>query len=269
MAGLTTGAFFMLGISAWHLLRKSHVEFFRQSFVIGVVAASISTVGVCVVGHTQAQHMVKVQPMKMAAAEALWESENPASFSLFTFGNERERRDLFAIRIPALLSLLSYNRFDGEVKGINNLQAEYERQYGPGNYVPPVAITYWSFRFMVGAATLMLLLVIAGLFLAFRDRFAQTRAFLRFLPLAILLPYISNSAGWIMTEIGRQPWIVFGLMKTEDAVSPNVSAGMVLASLILFTLVYGVLMAVDLYLLRKYATAGPAPEGKAAPVGSY
>ena len=153
-----------MGISGWHLLRRSHVDFFRRSFDTAIVFAVIGTLGVTIVGHNQAQHMIRSQPMKMAAAEALWESENPASFSLFTFGNEPERRDVFAIRIPGLLSLLAFNRFDGEVKGVKDLQAEYERQYGPGNYVPPVAVTYWSFRFMVAAGMLMIVLALYGLY---------------------------------------------------------------------------------------------------------
>jgi cytochrome d ubiquinol oxidase subunit I len=269
LGGVTTAAFFVLGISAWHLLRKNEADLFQRSFQVAVVYAVIGTVGVCTVGHTQAQHMVRSQPMKMAAAEALWQSENPASFSLFTFGNERERRDVFAIRVPRLLSLLAYNRLDGEVKGIKELQQEYVQRYGPGDYVPPVALTYWSFRFMVGAGSLMALLALFGLYLALKGRFLDNPRYLKLLPFAIALPYVANTMGWVMTEIGRQPWIVFGLMKTDQAVSPNVSGAMVLASMLLFTVVYGGLMVVDLYLLRKYAAAGPVPEGKAALVGSY
>ncbi|NLC55841.1 MAG: cytochrome ubiquinol oxidase subunit I [Armatimonadetes bacterium] len=257
-AGITTAAFFVMGISGWHLLRRSHVDFFRRSFDTAIVFAVIGTLGVTIVGHNQAQHMIRSQPMKMAAAEALWESENPASFSLFTFGNEPERRDVFAIRIPGLLSLLAFNRFDGEVKGVKDLQAEYERQYGPGNYVPPVAVTYWSFRFMVAAGMLMIVLALYGLYLATTGRLEKKPLYLKLLPLAITLPYIGNTGGWFMAEIGRQPWIVFGLMRTEDAVSPSVSAASVLLSLVLFTLVYGVLMAIDIYLLRRYAKEGPA-----------
>ena len=116
---------------------------------------------------------------------------------------------------------------------------------------------------MAGAGMLMILLALAAAHLGARDRLADTRWFVRLLPVAILLPYLANTAGWLLAELGRQPWIVYGVMKTEDAVSPNVTAGMVLATLALFTAVYGVLMVVDLYLLRKYAVAGPAPEGEA------
>lgn len=269
LGGVCTAAFFVLGISAWHLLRQSNQAFFRRSAVIALVYGLIGTLGVSLNGHAQAQHMVQVQPMKMAAAEALWKSESPASFSLFTFGNEPERRDVWAIRIPRMLTVLAYNRLDGEVKGITNLEEEYRRKYGPGNYTPPIAVTYWTFRFMIGAGTLMILLVLVGLALAMKQRLEQSRWFLRWMPLAILLPYIGNTAGWLMTELGRQPWIVFGVMRTENGISPGVSTAMVATTLIGFTLLYGALMVVDLMLLRKFAQAGPVPEGQPTLLGSY
>ncbi|NOZ29157.1 MAG: cytochrome ubiquinol oxidase subunit I [Chloroflexi bacterium] len=254
-SGMTTGAFFVLGISAYHLLRRRETdwEVFRRSFQIAVIYGAVGTVLVIFLGHSQAQHMVQAQPMKMAAAEALWESENPASFSLLTIGNEAEQRDVFAIRIPRLLSLLAYNRLDGEVKGIKNLQAEYEQKYGPGNYAPPIAITYWSFRIMVGAGFLMALLALYGVYLLANDRFTTQPRYLQMLMWAIALPYLANSTGWLLTELGRQPWIVFGLQKTAEAVSPTVSGGMVLFSTIAYTLLYGALMVADVYLLSKYA----------------
>src|SRR5512139_741160 len=138
---MATAAFFVLGISAWHLRRAkddSSRDAFARSFRFGAVYALVATVAVMVVGHTQAQYMIRVQPMKMAAAEALWEDENPAGMSLFTWGNEPERRDVWAVKVPALLSFLAYNRFQGEVKGIKALQEAAEAQYGPGNYTPPV-----------------------------------------------------------------------------------------------------------------------------------
>jgi len=256
-SGIATAGFFVLGISAWHLLRKSNVEFFRASTRLALAFALIGSVMVGVVGHAQGQHMVQTQPMKMAAAEALWNSENPAAFSLIAFFDENTRTELFSIRIPALLSFLSYNQFTGEVKGINQLQAEYAKKYGAGNYIPPITLNFWSFRIMVGVGTLMALLAALGVFLLWRKKFETTPLVLRLLPWAILLPYIANTTGWLLTELGRQPWIVFGLMKTEDAASKSVTGGDVLLSLILFTLIYGVLMAFDIYLLIKYARRDP------------
>ncbi len=253
-SGLTTAAFFVLGISAFNLLRKlGERELFQKSFRWGAVAALIGSVLVGLVGHSQAQHMVEVQPMKMAAAEALWESEDPASLSLFTIGNESERRDIFSIRIPRLLSLLAYNQLDGEVMGIRELQEKYEDAYGPGNYVPPIAVSYWSFRIMVGAGLIMIFLALVSLYTVLRERIDTYSLLLRILFLAIFLPYLANSAGWILTEVGRQPWIVFGLQFTLNGVSPDVPTGMMLTTLISFTLIYGVLIAVDVYLLSKYA----------------
>ncbi len=254
MAGLATGAFFVLGISAYHLLKKNtDREIFRRSAIIATVIAVIASFLVSIVGHVQAQHMVQTQPMKMAAAEALWNSEDPASFSIFTIGNEQNRNDVFAIRIPDVLTILSYNSLTGNVQGINQLQAQYVKEYGPGNYVPPVGITYWSFRLMVGAGVLMILLSLLALFLMMRKRFETAGWFLWLLPFAIALPYLANATGWIMTEVGRQPWIVFGLLTTAQAVSPTVNAGSVLTTLILYALVYGALAVADVYLLVKYA----------------
>jgi cytochrome d ubiquinol oxidase subunit I len=262
-AGMATAGFFVLGISAYHLLKKGQDhDLFRRSFRMAVVYALVGVALVGMVGHTQAQHMVQTQPMKMAAAEALWESEDPAAMSLFTIGNERAREDVLAIKLPAVLSLLSYNRLEGEVKGIKNIQAEYEQLYGPGDYVPPVALTYWSFRLMVGPGVLLGVAALYGLYLAMRGREERQSWFLRLLLWLVPLPYLANTAGWLMTELGRQPWIVFGLMRVEEAVSPTVSAGAVLTTLLGFALVYGALMAADLYLLVKYAKSGPGEESQ-------
>jgi cytochrome bd ubiquinol oxidase subunit I len=260
---VTTAAFFVMGISAWHLVRKNNVGFFKRSMQIGVVYGLIGSLLVGLAGHSQAQHMVQAQPMKMAAAEGLYKTEDPASFSILTIGDLRARKEVFAIRIPAVLSLLAYNRLAGQVQGIDDLQAAYEKQYGPGDYRPPIPMVYWNFRFMAGAGTLMIVLALVGLGLALRNRLEGSRWYLKLLPFALFLPYIANSAGWLMTELGRQPWIVFGLMKTDQGVSPTVTAGMVLISVIVFTLVYGALMVVDIYLLNKYAKGGPTDESHA------
>ena len=261
LSGVTTAGFFVLGISAWHLIRKTNPEFYRRSFQMASIYAVI------VVGHTQAQHMVQIQPMKIAASEGLYNSENPASFSILTIGDLSGRNEVFSIRIPNLLSVLAYNQFSGEVKGINDLQAAYTKQYGPGDYAPPVALTYWTFRVMVGAGFLMALLALYTLYLVARNKFEASPRFLGLLLPAMFLPYLANVAGWFMTELGRQPWIVFGLMRTENAVSPVVSAVVVLISLVLFTLVYAGLMGADIFLLTKYAKSDPDKE--VVPVGAY
>jgi cytochrome d ubiquinol oxidase subunit I len=157
-----------------------------------------------------------------------------------------------------MLTLLAYNQWEGTVQGINDLQAQYAAEYGPGNYVPPVAISYWSFRIMVGAGFLLLAFAFYALFLVMGDNLETRSRLFALFPWLIFLPYIANTFGWLLTELGRAPWVVFGLMKIEDAVSPNVTSGMLGLSLVGFTLVYGSLMAADIFLLRKYARAGVA-----------
>ena len=256
-SGFTTGAMFVLGISAYHLAKGKNPVFFKKSIMISSIFGLIAVLGVVGIGHQQAQHMVATQPMKMASAEALWHSEDPAPLSVISIIDEKNMENSFSIRIPAALSFLSYNTFSGEVRGITELQAEFEELYGPGDYIPPVTINFWTFRFMVGAGFLMIVLFAIYPFIKWRKKEIEDFKLLKFLPWAIALPYIANTSGWLLTELGRQPWVVYGLMKIKDAVSPNVSAGMVLTTLIGFVLLYGVLMFADVYLLVKYAKAGP------------
>ena len=261
-AGLSTGAFFVLGISAYHILKKSNLDFFKRSFQIASVVGVIAVLMVIFNGHAQTQHMVEIQPMKVAAAEALWEDEEPASFSLLTIGDLEQRSDVFAIRIPGILSLLAHNNVQDEVRGIHSLQAEYEEKYGPGNYIPPVALSYWTFRAMVGAGFAMLVLAIWALFNGLGEGFEKSPRLLKLLLFAIALPYIANSAGWILAEVGRFPWAVYGLLLLEDSLSPNVGVGSLLITLIGYILIYGVLMVIDIRLLRKTAIEGPKLESE-------
>ncbi len=258
LGGLTTGAFFVLGISAFHLLRNrpGQKDAFRASARLGLIIGTIAVLLTMGFGHIQGQRMADTQPMKLASAEGLWESEDPAGLSMFQIGNEADRTSIINIRIPSLLSFLSYNTFDGKVQGINELQALYTQQYGPGDYVPPaIWLTYWSFRAMVGAGALMFLLGLVGLYFSYRHQLDASKAkwLLRILVVALFLPYLANTTGWLLTEVGRQPWIVQGLMTIDKAVSPNVTVEMLAISLIGFTLIYGLLMVADIYLLQKFA----------------
>ncbi len=155
-AAFVTSAFFVLGISAYHLLRNSNTELFKRSFQIAAIIGSMAVIVLGLNGHSQGQHMIESQPMKMAAAEALWNTESPASFSVLTIGDLEQRSEVFSIRIPGLLCLLSYNNLDCEIQGIYDLQAQYEAAFGPGDYIPPVGVVYWAFRIMVGAGTLLI-----------------------------------------------------------------------------------------------------------------
>ena len=260
-SGFSTAAFFVMGISAFHLVRQRHENLFSRSFQIATVFGIISVFLVALVGHSQSQRIVQVQPMKMASVEGLWESEDPASLSIFTILDQKNERDILQFRIPYLLSILAYNRPTGNVLGIHQIQADYVAKYGPGYYVPSIFACYWSFRIMVGLGLLMLAIAGYALYHVMRSHPLPKVRWLNLFPLAIAFPYLANTSGWILTEMGRQPWVVFGLMKTADAVSPTVSPGMVLTSLIGFGLVYGILMAVDVFLLVRSAKAGPEEMG--------
>ncbi len=254
---LTSAGFLVIGISAYHLLKKSKdQEVYQKSMKFGFVYAFIGAILVGLIGHTQMQHMVQAQPMKVAAAEALWNTEKPASLSLFTIGDEKNRKDVFSIRVPALLSILSYNKVDAEVKGINQIQAEYEQKYGPGDYVPSVIMSYWMFRFMVGAGILMLILSIIGVIKVAKNKLDFKPGMLKILIWSMFLPLIGHSTGWIFAEMGRQPWAVFGLMKTEAGVSNVVSGGAVLFSLLGYIVIYLLLIIAEVFLFKKYAVAG-------------
>lgn len=254
--GISIAAFFIMTVSIYQLNKNKNQDVFKTSFKFGIIYGFIGTLFVGLVGHNQAQHMIIHQPMKMAAAEALWESENPASMSLFTIGDEAKREDVFAIKVPAALSFLAYNKFEGEVKGIKNLQAEYEVTYGPGNYVPPVAISYWTFRLMVGAGTVMFLVLLIGWWVAYKKDFNFSPLFYKILLYGVSLPFIANATGWIFTEVGRQPWTVFGVFRIEDSVSKAATAGEVLFTTIGYTVLYGILLIPTVYLWKKIATKG-------------
>lgn len=259
--GIATASFFILGISAWHLVRNSNVEVFRRSFSIAAVFGIIGIGLVVLNGHAQMQHVAEAQPMKVAAAEGLFETEQPASFSLLTIGDRTGRQDVFSIRVPYGLSLLACNQLDCEIKGINNLQAEYVKKYGPGDYVPPAWMIYWSFRVMVGAGFAMLALAIVALFFGLGEMLDSRSRWLRVFPYAMPLPYVAAMAGWIMTEVGRAPWIVFGLMKIEQGVTPTLDVFSASLTLVVFTLVYAVLLVIGGRLFVKFARAGySAPE---------
>jgi cytochrome bd ubiquinol oxidase subunit I len=259
-AGLVTAAFFMLGISAYHLLRHNETDLFRISFRIAAIIGLIGTISVVVFGHTQGQELVETQPMKLASLEALYTTENPASLSIITIINPFTDDLILDLRLPYALSFMEFNRFTGEVQGIYQLQKQYEQQYGPGDYVPPPFILYWSFRTMVGAGFLMVLISLFALYVDRRNLYKKLPWFLKLLPWTIALPYLANTTGWILTEVGRYPWVVYELLKTQDGVSQVVPFGMFSITLIGFILLYGFLIAATLYLMIKYAKAGPLVE---------
>lgn len=260
LAAFVTGGLFMLGISAWHILRKNQVEIFAKSARIALIFTAVSSLLVATTGHKHAQHTVKHQPMKMAAMEGLWESEQPASFSLFAIIDQENQTANREIKLPYMLSVLAYNNITSEVKGMKVLQQEYEEAYGPGDYLPPVAIVYWSFRLMVGLGMLFILFSFLGIIKWWNNNLESSRLYLRVATIVMFLPLAANSLGWIVAEMGRQPWIVYGLMFTRDGVSPNVTGGQMLLTTIIFTIIYGILAAIAVYLLHRYAKPGVPDE---------
>ncbi|WP_040208494.1 cytochrome ubiquinol oxidase subunit I [Neobacillus jeddahensis] len=260
---LCTGAFFVAGISAYNLLKKKHVEFYKASMKLAIVIGLIGSIGTALSGHTQAQYLVKTQPMKMAAAEGIWkDTPDPAPWSALAIIDTMKKENKFEIEIPYAMSFLAYSKFEGGLKGMETLQKEYSVKYdsvvGKGtNYIPPVKTTYWSFRLMIGFGVAMILLALVGAYLWRKNALDRSRLFLKLLLPAISFPFLANTFGWVMTEIGRQPWSVFGLMTTADAVSPNVSSGTILFSIIMYMLIFTILAGVMIYLLVREIKKGP------------
>jgi cytochrome d ubiquinol oxidase subunit I len=267
LGALATGAFFMLGVSAWHLRRPrdgqgGFPQGFARSARLALVVGFLAILGTIWMGDSQARLMDQQQPMKMAAAEALYHTEAGASFSLLTIGN-LSGQPIFQIRLPHMLSVLADGTWNGTVQGIDNVQAAEARRYGPGSYVPVIWVTYWSFRLMVGLGFLMLGIAAYGLWLMRRRRLERSRPFLLVATWSLLLPFLANTFGWIFTEMGRQPWVVYGLLKTSTAVS-RIGTGYVATSLAAFTLVYGALAAVELALMTRLARQAPGEEPEEA-----
>ncbi len=263
MSGLATASFFVMGISAWRIWAGSEDKpLFMRSFRIALIFAAFSSMAVIGTGHTQGGWLAKAQPMKLAAMEALYETQDPAPFSLLAWVDESTNEKKFSLEMPSILSLLVYNEPRGIVRGMNDLQAEYEQKYGPGKYNPPIMITFYAFRIMVAAGSVMLLLAFVGVAWMIFHGHDLPRWLWATFALSIFLPYLANSAGWILAEVGRQPWVVYGLMKTATAVSTGVTAGQVGFSLLSFTVLYGFLAVLTVFLFRRKAIHGMPAESE-------
>jgi len=257
LAAFVTGAMFVLGVSAWRLLRGDNPDAFRRSAKLSSIVALVCVVLVMVTGDLQARLMDDQQPMKMAAAEAVYKTQAGASFSLLTIGN-LSGQPIFQIRIPHLLSLIATTSWNGKVTGVAQAQQAEVLKYGPGSYVPVLWVTYWSFRLMVGFGFVIL---IASAWALWRTRrggkpFEFGRWTLWALVACIAAPFAANTFGWLFTEMGRQPWIVYGLMKTVQAESPTVSVADVAFTLGGFVLLYTVLGVIDVILMYRSARRG-------------
>ena len=268
-ASLMFAATVMIAVAAWHLSRNQFVDEMRTSLRFGMWANIFGFAGVSLTGHSLGLVMTETQPMKMAAAEALYENATgaDASFSIFSLGTPDGLHEIFSVRIPYLLSFLSTNSFGGTVEGINNLQAEYTEMYcgaagtaltcpTDGSFTPIIWVTYWAFRWMIGLGALATLVSVVGLWITRKNREVPAWAW-KVAVWSAPLPMLASLVGWIFTEMGRQPWIVFGVMTTESAVSPGVPGWAVLVSLVVFTIVYGALAVVEFKLIVKAAQDGP------------
>ncbi len=251
-----TGAVFLLAVSAWHLRRGQDLAAFGKAARIGVVVTVIAAIGTIFLGDSQAKQMETQQPMKMAAAEALYTTTNGASFSLLTIG-DLSGTPVFQVRVPHILSVLATNTWNGKVQGIDQLQKEATKKYGAGSYVPVIWVLYWSFRIMVGLGMLLFLLGGIGLWLMKRRRLEESPRYLRFASWMLVAPFLANSVGWIFTEVGRQPWVVYGLLKTSKAVT-LIAPGYVATSLIGFTAIYTLLAIIEIALMVRLAKVPPA-----------
>ncbi|MFJ3660068.1 cytochrome ubiquinol oxidase subunit I [Streptomyces sp. NPDC090119] len=298
-AAFLTGAAFMVGISCFHLWRAKRAEAggeqpsekrskqisaLRVSLRTGLVIAVIAGLGTALSGDRMGQVMFEQQPMKMASAEALWDTRSPAPFSAFAVGDVDQGRNSVEVEIPGLLSFLAHHDFHEAVPGINDIAAHEAKLYGgsPGDYLPNIFMTFWAFRLMITFGMTSFAFGLVGLWLTRQRRLVAprfrtkadevprlmltaerelhptlTKWFWRIGVLTMGFPLIANSFGWIFTEMGRQPWVVNGLMRTADAVSPGVSDAQVITSMSVFTLLYAVLAVIEVRLMAKYAKAGP------------
>src|SRR5579859_5135026 len=253
-ASLVTGAAVMLAVSAWQLRHGGDAGVFTRSARLALIALVPAILFTMLVGDELGVIEARYQPMKIAAAEAQWTTCQPCSFSLFQIGGgNNDHTPTQILAIPHLLSLLATNHWNGKVVGLSPLQSQYTSKYGPGNYVPNVFIQYWSMRVMAYAGVAVFLLGLWGLWLIRRKKLATSRLFLWVAVWAAVLPFLMNTAGWLLTESGRQPWIVQGIMLTKNGISPTVSTAWIVISLAGFVLLYGVLATVDLMLMLKYS----------------
>ena len=248
-SGYVVAAFFVMGISAFHLLRKNNPALFKASFRTAALFGLVSSLAVFIIGDFHAAEVARTQPTKFAAMESVWDTQKAAPYNLLLIPDPaNERNTVEALGIPRLLSFLAFHDGNAEVKGLKEFSKD-ER--------PPVIPVLLSFRGMAALGILFMLLACIGSIIALRGRLETNPLFLRIMLYALPLPYIAAQLGWIVAEVGRQPWIVYGVLKTADAVSKNISTLQVLTSLIGFTFLYGFLGVIDIYLLFKYARKGP------------
>ncbi|MCD8554526.1 cytochrome ubiquinol oxidase subunit I [Seleniivibrio sp.] len=248
-SGWVVAAFFVMGVSAYHILRKNEVEFFKKSLKFGAVFGLAATIFLAVLGDSSGIDVAKHQPSKFAAMESLWETQNGAPSYLFAVpDSSNEKNSLEFIPVPKMASFLAFHDVNAEVKGLKEFSPDLR---------PPVGLTFFSFRFMIYLGVIFIVLSCMALYYSNKDTIENKTLLLKILLYSIPLPYIAGQLGWIVAEVGRQPWIVYGLMKTSDAVSVNLTPGHVILSLVGFVGFYTLLGVIDIFLLVKYSKKGP------------
>ncbi|HYB17871.1 MAG TPA: cytochrome ubiquinol oxidase subunit I [Streptosporangiaceae bacterium] len=254
VVSLVTGSMIMLAVSAWQLRHGGDRAVFTRSARLALIVLIPAILFTLLIGDELGVVEGRYQPMKIAAAEAQWTTCQPCSFSLFQIGGgKNDQTPTEIIAIPHLLSLLATNSWNGKVEGMTPLNQQYNKTYGPGYYVPNVFIQYWGMRVMAYGGMVVLIIAVWGLWLIRRKKLATSRRFLWVAVWAAVLPFLMNTAGWFLTESGRQPWIVQGIMLTKNGISPTLSTAWIWISLIAFIVVYGVLGTVDLILMLRYS----------------
>jgi cytochrome d ubiquinol oxidase subunit I len=270
-ASFVAGAAFLMGVSLYLILKDKSADMARTTLRLGAVVAIVAGLGTVVTGDLSAKIMVAQQPMKMAAAEAVWDTASGVPFSLLTIGTLDGEQEVFTLGVPGLASWLATGSLDGQIEGMNDLNEQYLEQFGEAtgitDFRPNVPVTYWTFRLMMGFGAASILLGLLGLLLTRGGRTPRSRWLLVMAVAIPLLGILASSAGWIFTEMGRQPWIVFGVMGTAAGVSPGVPAATVLTSLITFTLLYAALAVIEVGLLVRAIRIGP-PEAVVDPFGT-
>ena len=246
-SAILLAGFLIMGISAYHLLKKQHIDFFSRSFRIGLVCGLVGSLVVAVEGDFHAKDVTEKQPVKLAAMESLWETTRQAPIYLLAVPDEENGRNAVELLpIPGVLSFLGHGDFNAEVKGLNDF---------PRDERPPVLPVFLAFRGMVALGTYFILITLYGMLR--RNKLLESPLLLKAMLFSIPLPYLAIQLGWIVTELGRQPWIVWGMMRTSDAASP-IAASQVITTLVGFTLVYSLLGFAGYYLIYKHAKQGPA-----------
>lgn len=261
-AAITTGGILIAGLSAFQLLKKNEEvkAFFKKSLRIGLVISLAGSLAVIAAGDLQMKALIEEQPMKFAAMEGDYkDSEDPAAWTVVAWANEAKHKQVFGIQIPYMLSILSYNSLSGSVDGMDTVNARLEDKYGEDNYYPQVNTLFWSFRIMAGFGVLMILVSALGLFWTRKKKpsMFENRFLLRVMSLCTFVPFIANTAGWLITELGRYPWTVYGLIKIRDSVSPNVSVTSLLISNIVYFALFTTLLVTLIYLIRRVIKQGP------------